>query len=124
MNCAQAASILSALAQPTRLLVFRALVAAGPLGRRAGALARSVDVVPATLSFHLKALAHAGLIEARREGRNIIYAVNTMRVRALLEFLTRDCCGGNPEICGLAFKGIGGRTRAKPRRAHRTALVS
>ena len=77
MEADEAAAILSALAQPTRLSVFRALVTAGPLGRPAGALALAVDVMPATLSFHLKELAHAGLVEARREGRNIIYAVNS-----------------------------------------------
>jgi DNA-binding transcriptional ArsR family regulator len=126
MNEARAAAILSALAQPTRLLVFRALVAAGPVGRPAGALSKAVDVLPATLSFHLKELAHAGLIEARREGRNIIYAVNTLRMRALLEFLALDCCEGNPEICGLSLKGLSRGKRAKPRKSgsRRGALVS
>jgi DNA-binding transcriptional ArsR family regulator len=126
MDEGNAAAILSALAQPTRLRVFRALVAAGPVGRPAGALEQAVDVVPATLSFHLKELAHAGLIEARREGRNIIYAVNTLRMRALLEFLALDCCDGNPEICGLTLQDISRRKRAKARktRAHRGALVS
>jgi DNA-binding transcriptional ArsR family regulator len=126
MNAHRAAAVLSALAQPTRLSVFRALVAAGPVGRSAGALARAARVVPATLSFHLKALTHAGLIEARREGRNIIYAVNTARMRALLEFLALDCCDGNPEICGIALQGMSSRKRARTRkaRAHRGALVT
>lgn len=126
MNAHRAAAVLSALAQPTRLSVFRALVAAGPVGRRAGALARTLRVMPATLSFHLKALAHAGLIEARREGRNIIYAVNTVRMRALLEYLALDCCDGNPEICGLALQGVSARKRARAgkSRARRGALVT
>ncbi len=126
MDEESAAAVLSALAQPTRLSVFRALVAAGPVGRPAGALAQAVDVVPATLSFHLKELAHAGLIEARREGRNIIYAVNTLRMRALLEFLALDCCDGNPEICGLTLQGMSRRKHAKARktRSRRGALVS
>lgn len=104
MQVESAAAALSALAQPTRLRVFRTLVTAGPEGLSAGALSRRVGAVPATLSFHLKELVHARLIEARREGRSVIYALRAERMRALIAFLALDCCGGRPEICGLALK--------------------
>jgi DNA-binding transcriptional ArsR family regulator len=115
MQTESAAAALSALAQPTRLRVFRALVTAGPAGLPAGALSRRVGAVPATLSFHLKELAHARLIEARRDGRNVIYAVSAERMRALVAFLALDCCGGKPEICGLTFKRAASSKRPKAR---------
>ncbi|MDW3206488.1 MAG: metalloregulator ArsR/SmtB family transcription factor [Alphaproteobacteria bacterium] len=94
---------LSALAQPHRLAAFRLLVAAEPEGMAAGDLARAVGIPPAGLSFHLTHLGHADLVTSTRDGRRIVYRANLDAMRGLLSYLTRDCCGGRPEICaGLA----------------------
>ena len=90
---------LGALAQDTRLTVFRRLVQAGPTGLSVGAISRTVRTSPATLSFHLKELCRAGLIVQRRAGRFIYYAANCDRMDALIAFLTRNCCGGKSEQC-------------------------
>ena len=82
---------LAALAQPMRLRVFRALVGAGPQGLTPGALGLTLDVAPSTLSFHLKELAHAGLVTQERDGRNLIYRPALARMTALLEYLTAHC---------------------------------
>lgn len=99
MNQAAAIGALGALAQETRLAVFRRLVAEGAIGLSAGALARALNVAPPTLSFHLNHLAAAGLVRGRRDGRQIFYAIDVAAVRALLGFLVEDCCGGQPELC-------------------------
>jgi len=90
---------LSALAQTTRLQIFRLLVEAGPEGMAAGGIAEALGLPPPTLSFHLSQLRHAGLVSAERRGRSIVYAANFARMRELLTFLTRNCCRGRPEIC-------------------------
>ena len=99
MDIADAVSGLSALAHDGRLAAFRLLVKAGPDGLAAGEIARRLDTAPNTMSAQLLVLSNAGLITARREGRSIIYAAGFARMSALLQFLTRDCCGGRPEIC-------------------------
>lgn len=91
---------LAALAQPTRLRAFRALVEAGPAGLPAGALAERTSVPASTLSSHLSRLEHAGLVSSRRVSRNIFYTVQIDATRALLAYLVDDCCGGRPELCG------------------------
>ena len=95
---------LAALAQDTRLAVFRFLVTQGPEGASAGDIAQSVKVPAPTLSFHLKELEQADLIASRRESRSIIYSANYDRMRALLAFLMEDCCRGRPEICNVNMK--------------------
>lgn len=90
---------LGALAQKSRLEVFRLLVRAGDHGLPAGDIARTLDVPANTMSTHLAILAQAGLITSRREGRWIIYAVQFDGVRDLLAYLMEDCCRGRPEIC-------------------------
>jgi DNA-binding transcriptional ArsR family regulator len=95
----RAVELLSALAQGHRLAVFRLLVTAGPEGLAAGDIAREVGVRPNTLSTHLTILSHAGLVQSRREGRSVIYAADYAGMRALMDFLAADCCGGKPELC-------------------------
>jgi len=100
METNAAVTALAALAQPTRLNAFRALVQAGPNGMAQGELARVLDVQPATLSFHLQQLDQAGLVQRRRHSRHIYYAADFEGMRRLLAFLGEDCCAGRPEICG------------------------
>ena len=99
METETAIATLSALAQATRLDVFRALVAAEPLGVTAGDLARRLDVPANTLSTHLAILTRAGLIQGERKSRTITYRAELNHVRGLLAFLMKDCCGGKPDIC-------------------------
>ena len=101
MKITAALEALSALAHETRLGVFRYLVSAGPEGAPAGAISTKLKLPAPTLSFHLKHLEQAGLIRSRRESRNIIYAADYDRMRALLSFLMEDCCRGRPEICNV-----------------------
>ena len=91
---------LSALAQDSRLAVFRLLVKAGPEGVAAGEIARSLAITPNTLSAQLTILSNAGLVASRRDGRSIIYTADYDAMGALLVYLTEDCCGGHPEVCG------------------------
>lgn len=90
---------LAALSQGTRLAAFRLLLRAGPKGLAAGAIARELGTPAATLSFHLARLSAAGLVDARRDSRSIVYAARFDRMRALLGFLTEECCSGRPELC-------------------------
>ncbi len=98
MKTQSAVKALSALAQETRLSIFRMLVQAGETGLSAGQMAKTLSIPNATLSFHLKELANAGLITARQESRFIFYAANFPAMNELLGFLTENCCAGNP--CG------------------------
>lgn len=96
METSDAVSILAALAQPTRLNVFRVLVQAGPVGLPAGRIAELAGVPPSSLSFHLKELSHAGLAGSRQNGRFVIYTARFETMNGLLAYLTDNCCGGNP----------------------------
>ncbi len=100
MDSDEALTALAALAQDTRLAVFRLLVREGSDGLPAGRVAGELGVTPATLSFHLAQLERAGLLSARRKSRQIYYAAHPEGIRALLSFLTEDCCGGRPELSG------------------------
>jgi DNA-binding transcriptional ArsR family regulator len=90
----QAIEALGALAQDSRLAVFRLLVRAGPEGLAAGRIADKLGIPPATLSFHLAHLARAGLVRSRQEGRFVIYSADFDGMGELLAYLTEDCCGG------------------------------
>ena len=90
---------LGALAQDSRLAVFRLLVRAGEAGRPAGEIARELGLPPNTLSAQLTILVNAGLARSRRDGRSIIYAADYAAMSELLLYLTEDCCQGRPEIC-------------------------
>jgi len=100
MNTPEAISAMTALAQETRLQVFRLLVRAGPSGLMAGEIAEAAEALPSTMSHHLGLLERAGLVTSRRSGRSIIYAADYEGIRRLLSFLMEDCCQGRPEICG------------------------
>jgi DNA-binding transcriptional ArsR family regulator len=94
MDTKAAVRSLAALAQDSRLEVFRLLVQAGPEGLPAGEIAQGLDIPASTLSFHVKALAHAGLVESRQEGRFIFYSADFAAMSRLLAFLGENCCGG------------------------------
>lgn len=96
MKSKDALLALAALAQPTRLAVYRMLVEAGPGGMAAGQIAERLGLAPATLSFHVGQLARAGLALARPEGRYILYSADFSRMNRLVGFLTENCCGGEP----------------------------
>jgi len=94
MDHNDAVQSLAALAQPLRLKVFRALVVTGQAGLTPGAMAEELGIPPNTLSFHLKELAHAGLVTQERASRNIIYRAAFAQMNALLGYLTENCCEG------------------------------
>jgi DNA-binding transcriptional ArsR family regulator len=96
MKSIQVVTALAALAQESRLAVYRLLVARGPEGVSAGVIGDKLGIAPPTLSFHLKELANAGLIAGRQQGRFVIYSANFRIMNDLLGFLTDNCCGGNP----------------------------
>jgi DNA-binding transcriptional ArsR family regulator len=95
-----AVAAFAALGQEHRLAVFRMLMEAGPAGMRAGEIADRLDLPPSSLSGHLATLERAGLLHSWRVQRSIFYAVDVAGTRELVTFLTRDCCGGRPELCG------------------------
>ena len=99
MEIKAAVASLAALAQETRLSIFRLLVEAGPEGISAGRIGERLEVPAATLSFHLKELARAGLVSSRQERQFIYYAVDFERMAELMTFLTQNCCQGMPEKC-------------------------
>jgi DNA-binding transcriptional ArsR family regulator len=96
MDTRTALPALAALAQESRLAVFRLLVQAGPAGMAASRIAAQLDIAPSSLSFHLKELSHAGLLSARQDGRFVIYSANIDAMNGLIGFLTENCCGGVP----------------------------
>ncbi len=101
METKKAVSAFSALAHPHRLAAFRLLMAAGPEGLTAGELAEALGLPPSSLAFHTGQLERSGLLHARRVQRNVFYAIDVAGTRALVRYLTEDCCQGNPEICGF-----------------------
>jgi DNA-binding transcriptional ArsR family regulator len=103
----EAVAALGALAQESRLAVFRLLVQRGPRGLAAGQIAERVGIPAPTLSFHLAQLAHAGLVGSRREGRSIIYAADYAGMQSLMSFLGENCCGEGLGACAPAPKRAG-----------------
>ena len=97
-----AISALSALAQPTRLAIFRLLIKHEPVGITAGVIAETVGAPHNTLSSHLAIMVRAGLLRSSREGRTIIYRSDVVGMQSLLSFLVNDCCDGHPELCNLS----------------------
>lgn len=115
----QALDALSALAQESRLNIFRRLVEAGPAGLPAGRIGQELDLPPATLSFHLAHLARAGLARSRQEGRFVIYCADFDSMNALVGYLTENCCGGRgcaPADNLASMKGKSHETLPRARR--------
>jgi len=94
-----AVTTLSALAQESRLTIFRTLVQAGTDGMAAGKISDATGIPPSSLSFHLKEMSYAGIVNSRQESRYIYYSANFKVMNELLAFLTENCCAGNP--CGV-----------------------
>ena len=113
MKSNEAVKALGALAQDSRLAIFRLLVEKGPHGLPAGKIAETLDILPATLSFHFKELTAAGLLESRSEGRYVIYSARFDRMNELVAFLTSNCCGGNPCTPVAVCKPLKRAERAK-----------
>jgi ArsR family transcriptional regulator len=98
MDAKRAVAALGALAQPSRLEVFRLLVRRGPAGLPAGEIGQRVGVPPTTLSFHLAQLSRAGLVASRRNGRSILYAADYAGMQGLMDFLLDHCCQDGPGV--------------------------
>jgi DNA-binding transcriptional ArsR family regulator len=94
-----AVTALAALAQESRLATFRLLVTAGPAGMSAGAIAKALGLAAPSLSFHLKELSHAGLIEGRSQGRHIMYSAHYNTMQVLIDFLLENCCAAQRRVC-------------------------
>jgi DNA-binding transcriptional ArsR family regulator len=113
VELSEAASALGALAQESRLSVFRLLVQRGPRGLAAGEIATRLGIPAPTLSFHLAQLGHAALVRSRREGRSIIYAADYTGMQRLMAFLTEQCCREDAAACAPTMRRAGrarGRT--------------
>lgn len=110
MDEKQAIAALGALAQETRLALFRLLVAVGPAGLPAGVIAERLGVQPSSLSFHLAQLVHAGLITQRRLSRQLIYSTEYAAMNALLIYLTENCCGRDAASAPVCDPAAGCRT--------------
>jgi DNA-binding transcriptional ArsR family regulator len=115
METKQAVQALGALAQDTRLGIYRLLVRAGPEGMAAGSIGEQLDLAPATLSFHLAGLVRAGLAQSRHEGRFVIYTTDYQAMNALVAYLSENCCGGR------ACAPTTGDTNETPTRTRRSA---
>ena len=99
MESKDAVRALAALAQDSRLEVFRLLVRQGPPGLAAGEISERMGIPPATMSFHLKELSNAGLVQSRRESRSIIYSADYSSMQELIDFLTENCCKDSGGKC-------------------------
>ncbi|WP_033920074.1 ArsR/SmtB family transcription factor [Sphingomonas sp. 37zxx] len=99
MNDDDALACLAALSHPTRLTAFRLLVRAEPDGLSTGALVEATALGQSTFSTHLAVLVAAGLVQPEKQGRQIIQRADIARLRALMLFLAKDCCGGSAELC-------------------------
>ena len=115
MEMIEAIDALAALAQESRLKVYRLLVEAGPHGLAAGRIGEELDLPAATLSFHLAHLARTGLVKSRQEGRFIYYSADFQNMNQLVGYLTENCCGG--DSCAPTPKGARHETVSRARRS-------
>jgi DNA-binding transcriptional ArsR family regulator len=124
MKKTHAIPIFESLSSGLRLDIYRLLVRSGAEGRVAGEIASTLDVPASNLSFHLKALTHAGMLTVEQEGRFQRYRANLPLMRELIAYLTDECCGGQPEQCAeldkIAAKSPGQRPLRSSRRTART----
>jgi len=111
MEQTDAVAALAALAQDTRLDVYRLLVQAGPEGMPAGSVASALELAPNTLTFHFDRLRQAGLVTVRRESRSMIYAARYETMNGLIAYLTENCCRGSPQQCAPAKRAHGRRSK-------------
>lgn len=109
-----AAHLFEALAHEARLAILRHLIPAGPRGMPAGVIGTALELAPTRLSFHLGRLSAAGLIESRREGRNLYYAVRYEALAALVGFLVSDCCAEAPDGCLPGCPPLSGKGCVRP----------
>jgi DNA-binding transcriptional ArsR family regulator len=118
MEVLEALEALSALAQESRLSIYRLLVEAGPEGLSAGRIGEALQVPPATLSFHLAHLTRAGLAQSRQQGRFVFYSADFQNMNALVGYLTENCCGGRScaPIAKVTLKGKSHETLPRTRR--------
>lgn len=100
METKEALPAFAALSQENRLDALRLMVKAGPRGLAAGEIGEALGLAAPSMSFHLKELANAGLVAARKEGRHVFYAADYGGIRKLVDFLMADCCQGDPRLCG------------------------
>lgn len=119
MDTKQALAALGALAQDTRLAIFRLLVQRGPEGMPAGAIAEALDVASPTLSFHLQQLLHAGLVEQRRASRSLIYSASFEAMNGLVGYLTENCCGRGANCAPACATPDMAEAEPAPRQARR-----
>lgn len=122
METNRAVEALAALAQPSRLAIYRELVQAGPAGQPAGAIGAALGLPAATLSFHLAQLARAGLVHGRQRGRFVIYSADFAAMNDLVGYLTENCCGGaecGPAAAQPALLDRNRRPHETPARARR-----
>jgi ArsR family transcriptional regulator len=117
MELSAVVDALAALAQETRLGVYRLLVEAGPEGMHAGRIGEELDLPGPTLSFHLAHLARTGLVRSRQEGRYVIYSADFQNMNQLVGYLTENCCGGSS--CAPTRKGARNETIPRARRSAR-----
>ena len=116
MESENAILALAALAQSTRLEVFRLLAKHEPRGLAAGDIARALAVPQNTMSSHLSVLSRAGLVSAQRFSRSIVYRADLARFRAVVLFMLKDCCDGRPEICAPLIESLTPCCQPKPKR--------
>ena len=109
MKTLDVVAALAALAQDSRLAIFRALVQVGHAGLSAGKIGQATGIAPSSVSFHMKELTHAEMVTSRHEGRFVIYTAKFATMNELVAFLTENCCGGEP--CGVCVpEGFEGTT--------------
>ena len=99
MKKATATQMFECLSSGIRLDAYRLLVKAGPKGLVAGEIAEALELPPSNLSFHLRAMTHAGLVDMEQEGRYVRYRADLSLMADLVEYLTAECCSGHPELC-------------------------
>ncbi len=102
MDRSRVLAALSALSSDVRLDLVRSLIVAGDKGMAQGEIARQLSISASRLSFHLAALEQAGLVTARRMGRNMIYAADHAGIGGVIGYLLHDCCGGHPKVCACS----------------------